>query len=90
MNVSQSRIAAVVKVFGQVLFLFGLLAWLDGVVVQFTHPEWPPLPVSHLLNTRTDTFAIFMFFVAAFGFIIWRLTAELSKTRAGKENSYLA
>jgi|SRR5208282_3635860 len=80
MNASSSRLVLVlVKVVGQMLFFFGLLAWLDGVVIQFTHPSWLPMPVSHLLNVRTDTFTIIMFFVSAFGFFIWRVAAELAK-----------
>jgi hypothetical protein len=71
----------IVKVLGQLLFLFGLLAWLDGVVVQFTHPEWLPLSVSHLLPwIRTDTFTILMFIVSAIGFFVWRVIAEVNKT----------
>jgi len=70
----------VVKVFGQLLFLFGWLAWLDGVVVQFTHPEWLPQGVSHLLPwIRTDTFTILMFIVSAVGFLVWRVIAEITK-----------
>lgn len=74
----------VIKVAGETLFLFGLLAWLNGVIIQFTHPNWLPLPVSHLLHIRTDTFTIIMFFVSAFGFILWRLAAEFLKAERGK------
>ena len=85
MNASSSRLGLVIiKVVGQMLFFFGLLAWLDGVVIQFTHPEWLPERVSHLLNVRTDTFTIAMFFVSALGFFLWRLTAELMRTEKGK------
>jgi hypothetical protein len=85
MNVSSNRLGLIiVKVVGEMLFLFGFLAWLDGVVIQFTHPSWLPLSVSHLLNIRTDTFTIFMFFVSAFGFFLWRITAELMKTEHDK------
>jgi hypothetical protein len=81
MNTDFNRIMVIVKVFSQVLFLFGLLAWLDGVIVQFTHPEWLPLSVSHLLPwIRTDTFTILMFIVSAVGFFVWRVIAELIKT----------
>jgi hypothetical protein len=68
-----------VKVVGLMLFLFGLLSWLDGVVIQFTNPMWLAMPVSHLLNVRTDTFTIFSFLVSALGFFLWRFTAELMK-----------
>ena len=74
----------IVKVVGEMLFLFGLLAWLDGAVIQLTHPNWLPLPVSHLLNVRTDTFTIIMFFVSALGFFLWRLMAEFLKSEHGK------
>lgn len=70
-----------VKVFAQVFFLFGLLAWLYGITVQFTHPEWLPLPISHLLPwIRTDTFTILMFIVSAVGFFVWRVIAEVNKS----------
>lgn len=69
----------IVKIVGEMLFLFGFLAWLDGAVIQLTHPNWLPLPVSHLLNVRTDTFTIAMFFVSALGFLLWRLMAEFLK-----------
>jgi hypothetical protein len=81
MNSIFYRLMLIVKVLGQLLFLFGLLAWLDGVVVQFTHPEWLPLSVSHLLPwIRTDTFTILMFIVSAIGFFVWRVIAEVNKT----------
>ena len=85
MKASSNRLGLiVVKVVGEMLFLFGFLAWLDGVVVQFTHPEWLPEPVSHLVNIRTDTFTIIMFFVSALGFFLWRLTAELMNSEKVK------
>ena len=72
----------VVKVVGQLLFLYGFLAWFDGIFIQFLYPQWLPLPVSHLLLcVRTDTFTIFSFFVSALGFLIWRLAAEILKQR---------
>ncbi len=74
------KIPLIVKVAGQLLFLYGLLAWLDGVVIQFVDPQWLPLQVSHLLPwLRTDTFTILSFIASAFGFLIWRLVVELTK-----------
>ncbi len=74
-----------VKVLGELLFLFGLLAWFDGIMIQLIHPEWLPLPVSHLvLWIRTDTFTILCFFVSAFGFVIWRFMAEILKQNETK------
>lgn len=84
MNASSSRLLLIAKVVGEMLFFFGFLAWLDGVVIQLTHPEWLPMRVSHLLNVRTDNFTIAMFFVSALGFFLWRVTAELTKAERGK------
>jgi len=80
MSPTSYRTALVVKVAGQMLFLYGLLAWLDGAVIQFTNPMWLAMPVSHLfLWLRTDTFTILMFIVSAIGFFMWRLALELIK-----------
>jgi hypothetical protein len=80
MNTTSNKIAIFVKVIGQVLFLYGLLAWLDGVVIQFTNPMWLAMPVSHLfLWIRTDTFTILSYILSAFGLFMWRLAVELTK-----------
>ncbi len=72
-----TRFIVVVKIAGELLFLYGLLGWIYGVLVQLTHPEWLPLPLSHLtLSIRVDTFTMLSFVVSAVGFIIWRLTKE--------------
>ena len=84
MSAYSNRRMLVTKVVGQLLFLYGLLAWLDGVVVQFTNPMWLAMPVSHILNIRTDTFTILMFIVSAFGFFLWRVTVELIKSEQNK------
>jgi hypothetical protein len=75
----------VVKVVGELLFLYGLLAWLDGVMIQFVNPMWLAAPVSHLFPwLRTDTFAILSFIASAFGFFIWRLAVEMIKSKQNK------
>ena len=75
----------IAKVAGELLFLYGLLAWLDGVVIQFIDPMWLAMPVSHLfLWLRTDTFTIFSFIISALGFFIWRLAVELIKSEKNK------
>jgi hypothetical protein len=75
----------VVKVAGELLFLYGLLAWLDGVVIQFVNPNALAMPVSHLFPwMRTDTFTILSFIVSALGFFMWRLAVELTKSEQGK------
>jgi hypothetical protein len=77
----------IAKVAGELLFLYGLLAWLDGVVIQFIDPMWLAMPVSHLfLWLRTDTFTIFSFIISALGFFIWRLAVELIKFEKTKQN----
>ena len=68
----------VIKGVGELLFLFGFLGWVYGVLVQLIHPEWLPLGLSHLVPwIRVDTFTIISFVVSAVGFLIWRLTREL-------------
>ncbi len=85
MNSAPNRKMLVVKVAGQLLFLYGLLAWLDGVVIQFTNPMWLAMPVSHLfLWLRTDTFTILSFIASGVGFLIWRLAVELMKSEQNK------
>ena len=82
---TSERKIIVVKVAGELLFFYGLLAWLDGVVIQFVDPMWLAMPVSHLFPwLRTDTFTILMFIVSAIGFFIWRLAVELIKSEQNK------
>ena len=70
----------IVKIAGEFLFLFGLLGWGYGVLIQIVHPEWLPVTLSHLITwIRVDTFTILSFVIAAIGFLIWRLANELSK-----------
>jgi len=72
-------ILLVVKVIGQLLFLYGLLSWTYGVAVQFLQPSWLPGPLSHLTpDLRVDVFAIISFIVSAIGFVMWRLAKEFS------------
>jgi hypothetical protein len=85
MKMALGRIALVIKVVGEMLFFYGLLAWADGVVVQFTNPMLLAWPVSHLLLwIRTDTFTILSFLVSALGFLMWKLSAELIKFEQNK------
>jgi hypothetical protein len=69
----------IIKVFGEILFLYGLLGWIYGILVQLIHPEWLPLGLSHLIPwIRVDTFTIIAFILSAAGFFIWRLTREFA------------
>jgi len=67
----------ILKIFGQTAFLFGLLAWFYGVLIQITHPEFLSTSLSHLTPwIRLDTFTMVSFVIALIGFIVWRLTKE--------------
>jgi hypothetical protein len=71
---------AFARIVGEMLFIYGLLGWTYGVLVQLFHPYWLPLPLSHLtVWIRVDTFTIASFILSALGFLIWRLTAEFTK-----------
>jgi hypothetical protein len=70
----------VVKVVGELLFLYGLLGWTYGVLVQLIHPRWLPYALSHLIPwIRIDTFTVISFALSALGFLTWRITRELTK-----------
>ena len=70
----------VLKIAGEFLFLFGLIGWIYGVLIQLIHPEWQYTSLSTLIPwIQVNTFAIVSFIVAAIGFLIWRLTKELSE-----------
>lgn len=61
-------------VLGEALFLFGLLGWVYGVLIQVSHPEWLRLGLSHLVPwIRVDTFAVLSFLTSILGFLVWRL-----------------
>ena len=67
-----------VKVVGELLFLYGFLGWVYGVLVQLTHPYWLPFGLSHLTPwIRVDSFTVISFIVSAIGFFMWRLAREL-------------
>jgi asparagine N-glycosylation enzyme membrane subunit Stt3 len=67
----------IIKGFGELLFLYGLLGWMYGVLIQLFYPEWLTISLSHLTPwIRVDTFTIIAFIISAVGFLIWRLTRE--------------
>ncbi len=71
------------KIAGQTAFLFGFLAWFYGVLIQVTHPEFLPLPLSHLtLWIRVDTFTMVSFIASMLGFVLWRLVKETERSLA--------
>jgi hypothetical protein len=73
------KFTVLIKVVGELLFLFGFLGWVNGEIVQFTHPAWLSQPLSHLTPwIRVDTFTILSFIVSAAGFFIWRIAKELT------------
>ena len=72
------RSILVIKVIGEMLFIYGLLGWIYGVAIQFNQPMLLPFRISHLFPwLRVDTFTILSFLASALGFLIWRLSAEL-------------
>lgn len=80
MNKDLDTLVAILRVVGEALFLYGLLGWVYGVLVQITHPYWLPLALSHLTTwIRVDTFTVLSFFLSIIGFFIWRLTRETVK-----------
>lgn len=71
---------AVLKVVGEVLFLYGLLGWTYGVLIQITHPDFLYTSLSHLIPwIRVDTFSVLSFILSIIGFFIWRLTRETGR-----------
>jgi hypothetical protein len=71
----------VIQVVGELLFLYGFLGWVYGVLVQLTHPQWLTVQLSHLTPwLRVDIFTIVSFIIGAVGFFIWRLIRELANS----------
>jgi hypothetical protein len=80
MNKDHDISATVLRIIGEALFLYGLLGWTYGVLIQITHPEVLTEGLSHLTTwIRTDTFTIMSFILSIIGFFIWRLTRETTK-----------
>jgi len=70
----------VLRVIGEALFLYGLLGWTYGVLIQITHPGFLPTSLAHnILWIRVDTFAVLSFITSIIGFFIWRLTRETGR-----------
>jgi len=75
-----SKIVILFGALGEVVFIFGLLGWLYGVLIQLTNPEWLTIQISHLTPwLRVDVFAIYSFFISAFGFFLWRFIIWINK-----------
>jgi hypothetical protein len=71
---------AVLRVVSEALFLYGILGWTYGVLIQITHPKVLDEGLSHLTPwIRVDTFAVMSFILSIIGFLIWRLTRETAK-----------
>jgi hypothetical protein len=80
MNKNHHAIIKVLRVVGEALFLYGLLGWAYGVLIQVTHPNFVSSGLSHLITwIRVDTFAVLSFILSIIGFFIWRLTREAAK-----------
>ncbi|MGA3192928.1 MAG: hypothetical protein ABSD73_10525 [Candidatus Bathyarchaeia archaeon] len=82
MNKDLDTSITVLRVVGEALFLYGLLGWIYGVLVDITHPDWLPLALSHLTTwIRTDTFAVLSFILSIIGFFVWRLAQKITRQR---------
>jgi len=74
------KLMALTKVVGELLFVYGLLGWIYGVITQFIHPSWLPGQMSHLTPwLRLDTFTILSFLISMTGFFTWRLAREWNR-----------
>ena len=77
-----SKSAVVIKVIGEMLFVYGLLGWIYGIATQLHHPGSLNYHFSHLTPwLRVDTFTVLSFLVSVLGFFIWRLSAELHPSK---------
>jgi hypothetical protein len=82
MNGKPDAIFAFFRVVGEALFLYGLLGWIYGVLIQITNQDLLPTGLSHVTPwIRVDTFAILSFIISIVGFFIWRLTKETAEQR---------
>jgi hypothetical protein len=80
MNKDLHTRVAVLRVVSEALFLYGLLGWTYGVLIQITHPEFLETSLSHLITwIRVDTFTVLSFILSIIGFFIWRLTRETAR-----------
>ena len=74
---SMKTIRKTLIAFCETLFLFGLLGWGYGVLLQLYHPEWIEGKLSHLTPfIRVDTFAILAFVISFFSFLTWRILRD--------------
>lgn len=80
MNKPTELSVAFFRVVGEMLFLYGLLGWGYGVLIQLKHPGYLSTGLSHITPwIRVDTFTVFSFVLSIIGFFMWRMTKELSK-----------
>lgn len=73
---------ATLEAIGETLFVYGLLGWIYGVLIQLFYPSWLNMGISHLTPwIRIDTFAVLSFILSAAGFLTARLCKQFtSKT----------
>jgi hypothetical protein len=69
---------ALLEVVGETIFIYGLLGWIYGVLVQLIYPSWLCFGLSNLTPwIRIDTFAVLSFIVSIVGFFASRLCKQL-------------
>ena len=65
---------SILKIIGETLFIYGLLGWIYGVLIQLFYPDWLSYGLSHLTPwIRVDTFATISFALSIIGFLTMRL-----------------
>jgi hypothetical protein len=81
----ECSVSVVARVVGELLFFYGLLGWVYGVLIQLTHPYWLSYGLSHLIPwIRIDTFTVLSFILSALGFLMWRLAKESVRSAAAQ------
>lgn len=74
------------RVFGEALFLYGLLGWGYGVLIQLRYPEFLSTGLSHLTPwIRVDTFTVLSFILSILGFFLWRIAEESKQDHAPRK-----
>ena len=67
-----------------VVFIHSLMLLFYVFTVNFTHPEWLTLPISHVIPIRTDVMAHIAYVASALGMFTYLMTREPRKTIAPK------
>jgi len=76
-GVTSMKRAIVLEALMLTAFVYGLFVWIYISLISLTHPEWLPMPFSHIdirpFNWRADVVAMVAFAVSALGFFLWQV-----------------